>query len=156
MKTPTLPNLATLYDEDYQLWLETTLQQLRSGNFAQVDWQNVNVLDELESMAKRNRRAVKSLLTRLWENLLKLRYWESEREYSANKWKAEITTFRQQIRDELLDSPSLKSYLPEIFPETYQDAKSVISRLMDTSISSFPEVPPASLEEVLEDDCFFD
>lgn len=154
MTTPTLPNLATLYDRDYQLWLETTLQQLRSGNFAQVDWQNV--LDELESMAKRNRRAVKNLLTRLWEHLLKLRYWESEREYNANKWKAEITTFRQQIRDELLDSPSLKSYLTEIFPETYQDAKSVISRLMDTSISSFPEVPPASLEEVLEDDFFFD
>ena len=97
MKTSAKDNTSTLYDQDYQLWLETTIQQLHSGEFTHVDWENL--LDELESMGKKNKRAVKSLLTRLWEHLLKLCYWESEREYNTNKWQAEITTFRQQIRD---------------------------------------------------------
>ncbi|MEQ8997755.1 MAG: DUF29 domain-containing protein [Coleofasciculus sp. B1-GNL1-01] len=109
MKTSTEQNISTLYNKDYHLWLETTIQQLRSREFTHVDWENL--LDELESIGKNNRRVVKSLLTRLWEHLLKLRYWESEKEYNKNKWKSEITTFRQQIRDELSDSPSLKPYL---------------------------------------------
>lgn len=154
MKTSTEQNTSTLYNKDYHLWLETTIQQLRSREFTHVDWENL--LDELESMGKNNRRAVKSLLTRLWEHLLKLRYWESEKEYNKNKWKSEITTFRQQIRDELSDSPSLKPYLVEIFPNTYQDAKKVIARLMDKPIQFFPEAPPASSEDVLKEDWFFE
>ncbi|NEO17285.1 MAG: DUF29 domain-containing protein [Moorea sp. SIO4G2] len=154
MKISTAPNTSRLYDHDYQLWLEATIKQLRSGDFTHVDWENL--LDELESMAKKNKRAVKSLLTRLWEHLLKLKYWESERAYNANKWKAEITTFRQQIRDELLDSPSLKPYLSEIFANTYLDAKKVMGSLMDKPIAFFPEDPPASLAEVLKENWFFD
>ncbi|MEQ9549976.1 MAG: DUF29 domain-containing protein [Coleofasciculus sp. G3-WIS-01] len=154
MKTSTEQNTSTLYHKDYHLWLETTIQQLRSREFTHVDWENL--LDELESMGKNNRRAVKSLLTRLWEHLLKLRYWESEKEYNKNKWKSEITTFRQQIRDELSDSPSLKPYLVEIFPNTYQDAKKVIARLMDKPIQFFPEAPPALSEDVLKEDWFFE
>ena len=152
MKTSTDRTTSTLHDRDYQLWLETTIQQLRSGEFTHVDWSNL--LDELESMGKNNRRAVKSLLTRLWEHLLKLRYWESETEYNGNKWKSEITTFRQQIRDELSDSPSLKPYLAEIFSGTYLDAKKVMARLMDKPMIFFPEEPPASLEDVLNEDWF--
>lgn len=152
MRTITDQNISTLYEQDYQLWLETTIQQLQSKEFIHVDWENL--LDELESMAKKNRRAIKSLLTRLWEHLLKLSYWEAEREYNANKWKAQITTFRQQIRDELSDSPSLKPYLSGVFSDTYLDAKKVIARLMDSPLSFFPEEPPASLEEVLKEDWF--
>jgi len=154
MKTLTDRHLSRLYDRDYQLWLETTIDRVRSRDFNHVDWDNL--LDELEDMAKRNKRTVKSLLTRLWEHLLKLGYWETEREQNANKWKAEMTTFRQQIRDELSDSPSLKPYLSGIFDETYLDAKKVMVRLMDTTIDFFPETPPVSLEQVLDEEWFFD
>ncbi len=34
----TIPNL---YDSDYQLWLENTINQLRRGDFQAVDWQNL-------------------------------------------------------------------------------------------------------------------
>ncbi len=139
-----------LYDQDYQLWLEETLKQLRSQEFDQVDWGNL--LDELESMGKNNRRAVKSLLTRLWEHLLKLSYWESEREYNRNKWKSEITTFRQQIRDELSDSPSLKPYLAEIFLDTYLDARKTIGHLIGKPIDFFPDQPLLSLKNILNED----
>ena len=32
---------STLYDSDYQLWLENTINQLRQGDFQGVDWQNL-------------------------------------------------------------------------------------------------------------------
>ncbi len=53
-------------------------------------------------MALSDRRAISSLLTRLFEHLLKLVYWlvywNDERDYNANKWKSEITAFRVQIQ----------------------------------------------------------
>ena len=51
-----------LYDQDYQLWLETTLEQLRNSEYSQVDWENL--LEEIEAMTRRDKRALKSLLTR--------------------------------------------------------------------------------------------
>ncbi len=38
MMNITIPNL---YDSDYQLWLENTINQLRRGDFQAVDWQNL-------------------------------------------------------------------------------------------------------------------
>ncbi|MFM7793142.1 MAG: DUF29 family protein [Microcystis panniformis] len=39
-----------LYDSDYQLWLENTINQLRQGDFQAVDWQNL--LEELADLGK--------------------------------------------------------------------------------------------------------
>ncbi|MDB9404817.1 DUF29 family protein, partial [Microcystis sp. CS-574] len=71
--------IPTLYDSDYQLWLENTINQLRQGDFQGVDWQNL--LEELADLGKSERRALESLLTRLLEHLLKLTYWQSQRDY---------------------------------------------------------------------------
>jgi len=43
----TIPNL---YDSDYQLWLESTINQLRQGDFQAVDWPNL--LEELADLAR--------------------------------------------------------------------------------------------------------
>ncbi|NCR99441.1 MAG: DUF29 domain-containing protein, partial [Microcystis aeruginosa L311-01] len=68
--------ISNLYDRDYQLWLENTINQLRQGDFQGVDWQNL--LEELADLGKSERRALESLLTRLLEHLLKLTYWQSQ------------------------------------------------------------------------------
>ena len=51
-----------LYAQDYPLWLETTLEQLRKREYSQVDWENL--LEEIEGMTRRDKRVLKSLLTR--------------------------------------------------------------------------------------------
>ncbi|MFM6633422.1 MAG: DUF29 family protein, partial [Microcystis panniformis] len=48
--------ISNLYDSDYQLWLENTINQLRRGDFQAVDWQNL--LEELADLGKNNRRAL--------------------------------------------------------------------------------------------------
>ncbi len=140
----TRPNL---YDSDYQLWLENTINQLRRGDFQAVDWQNL--LEELADLGKNNRRALKSLLTRLLEHLLKLTYWQSQRDYNQAGWKKEIRNFRLQIADLLADSPSLKPYLSEILEECYSDAREIIIDITQLDASIFPLEVSASLEEIL-------
>lgn len=144
----------TLYDQDYNLWLEKTIEQLRSRQLERVDWENL--IEELEGMNRSDKRALFSLLTRLLEHLLKLMYWQKEREYNANKWQAEIINFRVQIKRLIQESPSLKPYLVQIFDECYLDARKVISRLMECDINTFPEVAIATLEQVLDENWFPD
>ena len=141
----TIPNL---YDSDYQLWLESTINQLRRGDFQGVDWQNL--LEELADLGKNNRRALKSLLTRLLEHLLKLTYWQSQRDYNQAGWKKEIRNFRLQIADLLADSPSLKSYLREILAKCYLDARNLLIDETQLDASIFPGEVLASLEEILD------
>ncbi|MDJ0511632.1 MAG: DUF29 domain-containing protein [Crocosphaera sp.] len=139
-----------LYNQDYQLWLETTLEQLRKGEYSQVDWENL--LEEIEGMTRSDKRALKSLLTRLFEHFLKLAYWETERNYNQAGWKGEIQNFRVQIKDLLEDSPSLKPYLREILDKSYKDAVKITYKKTQLPSNTFPDAPMANVEQILDDD----
>ncbi|MEA5622396.1 DUF29 domain-containing protein [Nostoc sp. UHCC 0251] len=142
----------SLYDQDYYLWLRTTINQLRAGQFLSVDLDNL--LEELESMGRSQKRTVKSLLIRLFEHLLKLTYWHVERERNEGHWKGEIRTFRREIKDELKDSPSLKPYILEIFDECYQNARKEASDRSQLPIDTFPVALLGSLEQILDENWF--
>lgn len=141
-----------LYDQDYALWLEKTIAQLREGALTDVDLENL--IEELEGMARSDQRALKSFLTRLFEHLLKLSYWDSEREYNRRGWKGEITHFRISIQNILEDSPSRKADLEKIFEKSYQDAREIIINTTGLSPSTFPLEPIAPLDKVLDKDWF--
>ena len=149
METKIPSSIPTLYEQDYYLWLETTIQQLRSGQLSTVDL--ANLIEELESMGRSEKRALMNLLTRLFEHLLKLGYWESELEYNENHWKAEIRNFRKQINKELKASPSLKPYLIEIFEECYQDAKEIFSDLSNLPVNTFSVQPMGTIDQILDE-----
>ena len=144
----------TLYDRDYYLWLKTTINQLRARHFSSVDLDNL--IEELESMGRSERRAIKSLLIRLLEHLLKLKYWDVERERNEGHWKGEIRTFRREINERLKDSPSLKPYILEIFDECYKEARAEASDRSKLPLDRFPTLPIGSLEQILEQDWFPD
>ena len=139
----------TLYDTDYNLWLEETVQQLQAQDFNAIDW--VNLIEEISSLGRSEKKAIKSLLTRLFEHLLKLAYWERERDYNQNHWKREILNFRQQIRDDLKTSPSLKRYLTEVFDESYQDARKLVSLVSQLPLETFPSSPIGNVEQILDE-----
>ena len=140
----------TLYDTDYNLWIEETVKQLQAKDFNGIDW--ANLIEEIASLGRSDKRAIKSLLTRLWEHLLKLGYWESEKSYNQNHWKREIRNFRQQIRDDLKTSPSLKPYLKEIFAESYQNSRKLVADVSELPIDTFPASPIGNLEQILDED----
>lgn len=152
MTTPSQLSYPQLYEQDYSLWLETTINQIKQREFSTVDWKNV--LEELECMGRSEKRAVESLLTRILEHLLKLYYWDSERDYNSNHWQAEITNFRFQLSKYLADSPSLKRYLETIFDECYGVALRSVSRRMGVKLGTLPEEAIVTLNQALNDNWF--
>lgn len=130
--------MSALYDRDFNLWLQKTALDLKNKNLNAIDWNNL--IDEIEGMGKSERRALQSYLQRLIEHLIKLNYWEAERDRCERGWKIEIIEFRSRIENILNDSPSLRNYLTEIYPRIHDLAIARMSILFDlpdnASISS--------------------
>ena len=139
----------SLYDTDYNLWVIETVKQLENRDLNSLDLENL--IEEVLDLSRRDKKKLKNLLRRLFEHLLKLKYWESESERNRCHWRGEIANFRQQIRDELEDSPSLKPYLQEIFNSCYKDGREIASQRSGLSLNTFPENSIATIEQVLDE-----
>ena len=86
---------------------------------------------------------------RLTEHLLKLKYWESERERNKGHWESEVVNFRVLLKKRLQESPSLKAKLEDIYQEILPDSKKSLSRLFE-----LPEQINLTLEQILDEDLF--
>ena len=135
------------YNADYNQWIQDTIQNLEQRDFETIDWDNL--IEELDSMGKNNKRALVSLLTRLIEYLLKLSYWESQKTKSGNHWSAEIVNFRAQIQSCLEDSPSLRSEMQMFYEKAHPVAIKSVSKLF-----ALPENAEISLLNALDEDWF--
>ncbi|MCU0548879.1 MAG: DUF29 domain-containing protein [Leptolyngbya sp. Prado105] len=69
MNTELKVSQSELYETDYYLWLQDTIEKLKEQNYEQVDW--VNLLDEIEDMPRRERRSLESNLVVVLLHLLK-------------------------------------------------------------------------------------
>ena len=138
-----------LYDTDYNLWILESVKKLQNRDLDSLDWEHL--IEEILDLSKREKRKIESLLTRLFEHLLKLKYWSSERERNKGHWEREITNFRLQIIGLLEDSPSLKSYLQTRFMKSYQDGRKLASKSSQLTLNTFPENPIATIEQVLDE-----
>ena len=66
----------SLYELDYVLWLDHTVNCLRSGDWEGID--RLNLIEELEALGRSERRAVASLLKQILIHLLLYQYWVTE------------------------------------------------------------------------------
>ncbi|MBP0000781.1 MAG: DUF29 domain-containing protein [Cyanobacteria bacterium SID2] len=143
--------LATLYDEDYVRWIEATLAQLRDRNYDNVDW--ANLLNELEDMAKRERRSIRNNLTVILVHLLK---WEFQPEFRTGSWAGSITEHRSRVLSVLEDSPSLKNYLSEALTWAYPRARQQASAETTLPLKVFPVECPYEIDLILDDSFWTD
>ncbi|MFQ4139406.1 DUF29 domain-containing protein [Nodosilinea sp. PGN35] len=150
MSTETDIKLTSLYDTDYQLWLEDTVAQLKSQNFSALDLENL--VEEIESLGKSNKQSLNSYLKRLCEHLLKVGYWKTERDRCFSGWDREIENFRQEIQEILDDSPSLRNWLRERYPAEYIKGRRLFLKSSGIDPKQVPESPCFSLEQVLDED----
>ena len=60
-----------LYETDYNLWVKETAILLETRSFNGLDLENL--IEEILDLSERKKRKLESLLTRLWEHLLKIK-----------------------------------------------------------------------------------
>lgn len=98
-------SLAALYEQDYVLWLESSVNVLRQGELSQLDVSNL--IEELEDMGRSQKKAVKSNTIRILQHLLK---WKYQSEKRSQSWRNTIIEHRSRLELDFEASPSLKRY----------------------------------------------
>lgn len=141
--------LDNLYDRDYYLWLESTAKFLSDGRWNELDLENL--IEEIESMGRSEKRAVESNLVVLLLHLLK---WLYQPSMQTGSWKGSILEHRRRLEKDLKASPSLKNYLQEVFAECYEDAKKQAAAETGLPLETFPTASPFTPEEALNNDYF--
>jgi len=135
-----------LYDTDFYAWLQRQALLLKNEDFAELDLPNL--IEEIEGMARSDRRALINRLRVLLTHLLKLSY-EPEAP-SVRGWKATIKEQRMRIKALLADSPSLSVHLPDFIQSTYLDARELAADAAAASVADFPTHCPWTLEQILD------
>lgn len=133
-----------LYEKDFYLWMETHINLLKQGNFSEVDVSNL--IEEVESMGKREKRELRSRLIVLLMHLLKWKYQQNKR---SESWVSTISEQRISLEELLEDSPSLQPFLVEVFETCYQKARVKAAHETKMMLNVFPVISPFSLEETL-------
>ncbi len=135
----------TLYDKDYCLWLEETVQLLREGRVTELDVNHL--IEEIEDMGISQKNALESNLIVLLMHLLK---WKYQPEKQSGSWRGSIREHRRRILKAFRNSPSLKRYFEEIFQESYQEARKQAADETGLSLNIFPETCPFKIEQILD------
>lgn len=137
----------TLYEKDFNLWIEQTVNQLKKGNLTDLDIENL--IEEIDSMGRSDKREIYSRLKVLLMHLLK---WKYQPEKRTPSWVNTIDEQREQLELILKDSPSLKPYFRDILLECYQKAVRAASNETHLSPQTFPVDCPFNLEQILNPD----
>ena len=137
------------YDYDFYAWSIQNARLMRQGKLSEIDVENI--AEELESMAKRDRRELISRLTVLLMHLLK---WQFQPDKRSRSWELTIDEQRDQITLLLTDSPSLKHQLEERIANSYRLALKKAMKETCLPKNSFPTDCPYTLEQIIADDFY--
>ena len=142
---PTNDQLEPLYERDFCLWLEQQAALLREGRFAELDLDNL--IEEIEGMARRDKKAVKNNLVVLLTHLLKHQFQPAQR---SSGWRGSILEHRRRLRDDFEESPSLRPHAATVFAHAYADAREQASTETDLPLDIFPSSSPYTLDQTLD------
>lgn len=134
------------YDDDFFAWSEEQAQLLKGRDRAALDWDNL--AEEIESLGKSQRSEIRNRLLVLLQHLLKWHYQPSKRKVG---WKASILESRTHLNEELLESPSLRSYPSTVLQRQYGVARLKAAGETGIEIERFPADCPYSVTEILDE-----
>ncbi|MBK1703387.1 DUF29 domain-containing protein [Halochromatium glycolicum] len=134
-------------EADYLQWLQTQVNHLRAGRLDCLDREQL--VEELEGMSRSERRQLRNRLVVLMMHLLKLRHQPDKQ---SRSWTVTIITQRTDIKLLLRESPSLKPSLPEALAASYPRARQEAADETGLPLSTFPDQPPFTLDQVLDED----
>lgn len=133
------------YEADFYAWTQQQAKFLQEEKWSCLDIPNL--VEEIESLGRQERRELKNCLGVLLGHLLK---WEFQPESRSRSWLATIREQRSQVLQLLSESPSLQPYLPEALENAYQSALNLAVCETSLSYKVFPQQCPYSSDQVLD------
>ena len=134
-------------DDDYVAWLNDQAALLRRGAFDRLDADAL--AEELEDMAKWERRELESRMKVLLHHLLK---WEFQADRRSRSWLLTMNEQRDQIATLLRDSPSLRNEIPWTIRESYPAAARRASDETGLPLGTLPALCPYESDQILSYD----
>jgi Domain of unknown function DUF29 len=140
-----LSDLSSLHEQDYELWLESTINHLQQRNFDDLD---IDLLiEEIEEMGGSLKDALENNLIVVLAHLLK---WKYQPDYRSGSWRASIKEHRRRINKSIQKHPSLKKYYESIFEDCYPPALDWTVEETGLSADIFPQQCPFTSQQVID------
>jgi hypothetical protein len=132
------------YQQDFYGWLLESADLLRKKQFSELDIEHI--AEELEGMARSDKRQLINRLAVLLAHLLK---WQFQPAFRSKSWQRTIKEQRKRITLLLQDSPSLKHELDTKVQDAYEIA--ILSAANETNLDEdiFPSSCEYDIEEIL-------
>jgi hypothetical protein len=140
---------ALAYHQDFYGWTQEQAKLLRERRMDEIDIENL--LEEVESMGKSERRELESRLEVLLMQLLK---WHYQPNFQGKSWELTIREQRAKSIRQLRENPSLKGQLAETFAFAYEDARLWAARETGLSLDIFPDTCPWTFEQIINAEFF--
>lgn len=141
----TLVSLASLYEADETAWLDVMSRLAAERRVDEFDFDNLS--EFLESMARRDRREVKSRLVVLLMHRLK---WEHQPDRRSGSWRSTILTQQDELKD-LLDSLTLRDHAVDCLADAYRRARDIAAAETGLPIETFPAQSTLTVDGLLDD-----
>ena len=132
------------YEADFHAWALAQADAIRRRSANEMDWDNI--AEEVESLGRSQRSALRSHLTILLLHLLK---WERQPERRSHSWRLSIVNARSLIPIIVEDSPSLRPELPALFAQAYGRALHQAANDMNIRVRDLPADAPFTLDQAL-------
>lgn len=133
------------YNHDLSSWLTQQIVYLKSKQFDKLDIENL--IEEIESVGKSERRSIESYFVILIGHMLKIR---CQPEMFSRSWISSVGNSRRQIKKILEDSPSLKRELENLYNKAWDDGLTLAIEDTGMKRHKFPTACPWSLTAALE------
>ena len=146
---PEPPSQEGAYDRDFYRWTQEQARALEEGRWDALDIENL--VDEVESLGKSEKREIRSRLLVILVHLLKWRYQPEQR---SSGWRGTITEQRRRLREVLEDSPSLKRLPGEGLAGEYGLARLKAAGETGLPEEAFPEACPFAIDQILDEGFF--
>lgn len=137
------------YDQDFYGWTQEQAALLRAGRLTELDIENL--IEEVETMGRSEKRALESRLSVLLLHLLKWQYQPSRR---GNSWKFTIAEQRLKFQKVIQQNPGLKPEILTILSDAYEYALLKATHETGLRPDTFPASCPWTLDQ-LSDSGFY-
>jgi len=139
------PPANELYETDFYAWTQEQARLLRERRWDDLDLDNL--VDEVESVGRGDKRQIESRLEILLAHLLK---WKFQPGGRGASWTGTIFEQRRRLIGLLEESPSLREFQHKEVANSYPAARLLAAKETGIALAVFPEECPFTSQQALD------